>query len=133
MIEDGKPAHWPKMFEGPYDFGDQSLIRCINQLRRMIVDYRKRADDDWRVHHAREDHIINVVAGLIADAEAMDALYDAADKVAEPLRKKIESLEEQLAESKRPFTAQMEMQNRRIIALTAELDQIKETLKGMQC
>lgn len=127
MIEDGKPVHWPKMLAAPNgDSPEQSAIRALAEVRRLIVAYRRTDDyEDWRANHARTDYIVNVVAGLIADAKAIDALYTIADRQVTPLRARIAELEEALAESRRPFTAQMEMQNKRIIGLNAEIERLK--------
>jgi hypothetical protein len=104
---------------------EQAAVRALAEVRRLIVAYRKDEFEDWRVDHAQTDYIVNVVAGLIADAEAIDALHLESDRQVTPLREKIIALEEQLAESKRPFTAQMEMQNNRIIGLNAEIERLK--------
>jgi hypothetical protein len=126
VIEDGKPVHWPKMLAAPVSGSDeQAAVRALAEVRRLIVAYRKDEFEDWRVDHAQTDYIVNVVAGLIADAEAIDALHLESDRQVTPLREKIIALEEQLAESKRPFTAQMEMQNNRIIGLNAEIERLK--------
>lgn len=126
MISDLMPPHWPKMLAKARLDDERSAIKALAEVRRLIVEYRK--DDEWRCHHARTDHIINVVAGLIADAIAIDAHSLAEHRLIEPMREKMASLKEQLAESKRPFTAQMEMQNNRIIGLTAEVDRLRAML-----
>ena len=125
MIADGKPAHWPAMVATDALGGEQAAVRALAEVRRLIVAYHKRGHCDWRPHHARTDSIVNVVAGLVADAEATNALYDSIDKNLRPLEEENKRLREALAESKRPFTAQMEMQNRRIIELTAQLDKAR--------
>lgn len=124
----GKPEHWPKMLAMPACPPEQGAVRALAEVRRMIVAYRSLEDDDWRYQHAQSDYIVNVVGGLIADAMAIDALALADHQEVQPLRDRIASLKEELAESKRPFTAQMEMQNRRIIALTAEVDRLTAAL-----
>lgn len=126
MIEDGKPAHWPKMLAAPAaELDEQDAVRALAAVRRLIVAYRKHADcKDWRTHHAQTDCIVNVVAGLIADAQAIDALHLASDRAVTPLREQIATLKAQLAESRRPFTAQMAMQNNRIIGLNAEIERL---------
>lgn len=129
MIEDGKPAHWPKMRSGSDSGGEQSAVRVLAEVRRMIVAYRKRIDQDWRQHHAETAPLVDVVGGLIADAEAINMLHEQELRANTPLREKVEKLRDELAESKRPFSAQMEMQNRRIIALTAELDVLRLGIK----
>jgi hypothetical protein len=128
LILDGKPAHWPKMQDAPAIIDEQTAVRALAEVRRLIVAYRKKEYEDWRVDHARTDNIVNVVAGLIADASAIDALQARALRETEPLRDKIAELKDQLAESKRPFSAQMEMQNKRIIGLTAEIDRLNAAL-----
>ena len=130
MIADGKPVHWPAMLTAPADPEEQAATRALAEVRRLIVAFHKKEDGDWRVEHARSDYIVNVVAGLIADAEAIYALHTASDREVTPLRERIAKLEEALAESKRPFSAQMEMQNRRIIALTAEVDRLTIALSA---
>lgn len=125
MIADGKPAHWPAMVAAPVLPGERAATRALCEVRKLIVEYHKSQHCDWRPHHARTDYIVNVVAGLIADAKAIDALHAASDKRLRKLEEENARLREQLAESKRPFSAQMEMQNRRIIALTAELDALR--------
>lgn len=109
----------------------QQAVRVLAAIRMTIVEYRMTQADDWRVDHARTASMIDVIGGLIADSKATDAHWRAADKTVVPLRDEISRLKDELAESKRPFSAQMEMQNRRIIALTAEVDRlrIKEYLK----
>ena len=124
MIEDGMPEHWPKMLGDKDDPDVQSATRVLAKVRSMIIDYRKRRYHDWRIQHAQSSTLVDVVAGLIADAEAIDRLFDEADKRARKLQDENSRLREELAESKRPFSAQMEMQNRRIIALTNELDRL---------
>lgn len=135
MIEDGKPVHWPKMLAAPGDgTHEQQAVRALAEVRRLIVAYRKQGDgyDDWRVTHARTDYIVNVVAGLIADAKAIDALHHAADRKVTPLREEIAQLKEALAESKRPFTAQMEMQNNRIIGLNQQIEGLTAELAALR-
>ena len=136
MIADGKPVHWPAMLAVPESAQtEQGAIRALAEVRRLIVAYRKSdvpEDLDWRVHHARTDYIVNVVAGLIADAKAIDAFNDSTTRETEPLRDRIKALEEKLAESKRPFTAQMRMQNNRIIGLTAEVDRLTTELRRVR-
>jgi hypothetical protein len=123
MIEDGKPVHWPKMIGGVQVGGEQAATKALADVRGLIIAYRKRADcEDWRTPHAKTAPIVDVVAGLIADAEAIDGLFKHADARVRPLEDQVAKLREELAESKRPFSAQMEMQNRRIIDLTAKLD-----------
>lgn len=111
------------MIGGEGERDDQSAIKALAEVRRLIVTYRRRVDD-WRIEHAQAAPIVDVVAGLIADAETIDALYWKHDGRERKLQERIVKLEYDLAESKRPFTAQMDMQNRRIIALTAELDRL---------
>lgn len=125
MIEDEKPMHWPLMLPPPKQFDEQTAVRILADVRRLIVEYRKRRDKDWRVSHAQSDSLVNVVAGLIADAEAIGDLFDQTESRSGKLEEANRKLRDELAESKRPFSAQMEMQNRRIIALTAELDQLR--------
>ena len=128
MIIDGKPEHWPKMIGGIEPPGEQSATQVLAQARSMIVACHERqgfGQEDWRAEHARTAHFLDVLGGLIADNEAIYEMYAKADKIVGPLREEIETLREALAESKRPLSAQMEMQNRRIIALTAELDRLK--------
>lgn len=96
----------------------------LNRIRGMIIAYRFERKD-WRFKHAQEDCLINVVAGLLADARAIDEHADSAEDDATRLALQVTKLTDDLAEAKRPFSAQMEMQNRRIIALTAELDRLK--------
>jgi hypothetical protein len=127
VIEDNKPAHWPKMQGDPIERTEQDAIRALTAVRKMIVAYwdRDKLVDDWRPAFAQSAGIVDVVAGLIADAIAIDELRERADSRARKLGEENERLKEALAESKRPFSAQMEMQNRRIIALTEELDLLK--------
>ena len=127
MIEDlSKPPHWPKMLAAPASGSpEQAATRALADVRRLVVDHhRKNNDMDWRLHHAQTDYIVNVVAGLIADAEAIYALSLREHREIEPLRRKIKELESALAESKRPFSAQMEMQNKRIVGLNAEIERL---------
>lgn len=115
------PPHWPAMRPNEPIEGPQDAIKALAEIRRLIVAYRRESDKDWRVKHAREQHIVNVVAGLIADARAIDALHDAAQKGLAPLKDEIERLKSDLAEKKRPLEPQMEMQNRRITALNSQV------------
>lgn len=116
--------HWPLMQAPTPCETHQDATRILNEIRGKIVAYRRECKD-WRYEHAQTDYIVNVVAGLIADARAIDALHEASAKAEDRLEERIKALESKLAESKRPFSAQMEMQNRRIIALTAELDKLR--------
>lgn len=128
MISDMKPEHWPKMLNGSDAPGEQSAVRVLAEIRHMIVSYRKRstvADECWRSHHAETAPLVDVVGGLIADADVIDMMYKQVDKEVTPLKERIKKLQDDLEESKRPFTAQMLMQNRRIIALTEELDKLR--------
>jgi hypothetical protein len=118
------PPHWPAQLPVAPCETHQDALRILNQIRGKIIAYRYK-EKDWRFKHAQEAHIVNVVTGLIADAEAIDALHDAANNDATRLADENMRLRDELAEHKRPFSAQMEMQNRRIIALTAELDKLR--------
>lgn len=132
MIEDdlSVPHHWPKTVREPEGSDEQSAVKALAEVRRLIVVYRKSADaQDWRTPHAQESHIVNVVGGLIADAKAIDELFAAADRRVRPLEEEVERLRGELAESKRPFTAQMTMQNNRIVALNAEVDRLSGLLR----
>lgn len=121
MIEDGKPAHWPKMLTPPpIEDPGQAAVCALSEVRRLIIAHLEE-DEDWRLHHAETDYIVNVVAGLCADSKAIVACFMAGEKQLEPLREKIKRLEEDLAESKRPFTAQMQMQNNTITRLNEEI------------
>lgn len=122
------PPHWPEQRRGAAPETQQDAIKLLAQIRALIVSYRCKGVKDWRRTHARTADIIDVVNGVLADALAIDALHAAADKDATRLAEKNEELREKLAESKRPFSAQMEMQNRRIIALTAELDLLRSAV-----
>lgn len=124
MLEDGLPAHWPKQETPPSSSSEeQAAIRALARVRELIVSYHREDGDpeDWRVLHAQTSYIVNVVEGLIVDAKAIDALHRTGEKQLEPLRKKIQELEEALDEAKRPFTAQMQMQNNTIIQQNAEI------------
>lgn len=125
MIVDGKPEHWPKMLAPTPVENEQTATRALAVVRQLIVAYYEEGPCDWRPRHAKTDYIVNVVAGLIADSRAVNALYERGEKQLRPLEDQIEQLREELAESKRPFTAQMVMQNRRIIALNSEVDALK--------
>lgn len=98
---------------------------AVTQIREMVADYWKRGGDQVREGRARSLPIDAVIAGLLADLRNMERLYESECKAHDPLRDQIARLRDDLAESKRPFTAQMEMQNRRIIALTAEVDALR--------
>lgn len=126
-----KPPHWPEMLAAPDESvpPEQRAVHALAVVRQLIVAFHKRdSGGDWRVAHARSDYIVNVVAGLIADAVAIYALYHVTDQQRGPLLERIKQLEDDLLESKRPFTAQMEMQNRRIIALNLEVERLQELL-----
>ena len=124
--------HWPEQRPRMPCETHQDALRIIAEIRRMICAYRREEVRDWRYKHATEECIVNVVAGLIADARAIDKLHEAASNDATRLAEQNTTLRERLAESKRPFSAQMEMQNRRIIALTAELDELRFQLKASE-
>lgn len=124
MLIDGKPEHWPKMLEGPADdANERSAVAALARVRAQIVEhYQVKNESDWRLDFARTQRIENVVAGMLADVQASDEFSFSCQNDDGKLRDRIADLEEKLAEAKRPFTAQMEMQNRRIIAQTAQLD-----------
>lgn len=107
---------------------DLAAIRGLAEVRRLIAAYWQQTECDWRPDFALTAPIADVVRGLIADAEVTDRCFEDAQKRNDPLHDEITSLKEALAESKRPFSAQMEMQNRRIIDLTAQLDRLKDEL-----
>jgi hypothetical protein len=117
--------HWPLQVANDPVVTAQDAIKALAEIRAMICRYRREDVRDWRYKHAQEAHIVNVVAGLIADATAIDKLHDAANNDATRLSDENIRLRDELAEHKRPMTAQMLMQNRRIIALTEELDKLK--------
>ncbi len=119
------PLHWPLMQEQKPCETHQDAVKILNEIRQLIVAYRRGQVRDWRYKHAQTEYIVNVVAGLIADAKAIDKLHHAANKAATKLEEQVAQLKSNLEESKRPFTAQMTMQNRRIIALTEELDRLR--------
>lgn len=126
MIEDGKPAHWPKMQNQKGDeANEQTAVKKLAAIRKAIIAYYQKDYEDWRLEHAESADIVDVVNGLIADSNAAWSMFYTADSGREVLIKKIEKLKDDLAESRRPFTAQMEMQNRRIIALQREVDKYK--------
>lgn len=129
VIEDGMPAHWPKMVErGHNDNDEQSAVKTLARIRQMVVNYLQETDDDWRVHVAKTDHLINVVAGVLADAKINHGLALRAFSRENEMHQKVLKLLDDLKEAKRPFTAQMEMQNRRIIDLTRQLDEANSKL-----
>ena len=117
------PLYWPAMVKQADESTDQGAIKALANVRAQIVRYRHDPDDPepWREHHAKTAPIVDVVAGLIADATVIDELHESADARAEKLAKENERLCEELAESKRPYTAQMTMLNRRIIDLNEKL------------
>lgn len=119
--------HWPLMQAPKPCETHQDATRILNEIRQLIVAYRRSQVRDWRYKHAQTDYLVNVVAGLIADATVIDKLHHASDKAATKLEDEVQRLKSDLAESERPFSAQMEMQNRRIIALTSELDQLRSS------
>lgn len=128
MLSDLKPVHWPAMQKVPEDGTPQGAIKALAAVRELVVQYRRDSDNcdpslggDWHVHHAQTAPIIDVIAGLIADAKVIDDLHEAADADAERLAKENRRLQEELAEAKRPYTAQMTMLNRRIIDLNEKL------------
>lgn len=105
---------------------DQSAVRALNAVRASVVAFQVSIDDeDWRVEHAKIASITDVVQGLIVDAHNYHELAVSAGADAERAIQACKVAEEALAESKRPFTAQMEMQNRRIIALQATIDVLR--------
>ena len=58
---------------------------------------------------------------MLADAQTIEKMHRSLELKVNPLRDEILELKKQLLESKRPFTAQMEMQNRRIVYLNPKL------------
>lgn len=69
------------------------------------------------------------MGGLIADAKAIEDELLSTDERIAPLEKENERLKEELEEAKRPFTAQMTMQNRRIIALNERILELEMQLE----
>lgn len=112
---------------------EQGATRALAEVRRRIVEYRKSEGgewDDWRIQHAQTDSIENVVGGLIADAAAYLKAYEQSYQATSPLSEEIAKLKDELAESKRPFSAQMEMQNRRIIDLNGQVERLTAALEA---
>ena len=117
--------HWPRMQAPKPCETHQDAVRILNEIRQMIVVYRRGQVRDWRLEHAQTDYIVNVIAGLIADATVIDALHDRSHKDAARLEERVQKLEADLEGAKRPFAAQMEMQNRRITDLTFQLERLQ--------
>lgn len=102
----------------------QEAIKALADVRRRIVVYREKEDgpDDVRTHHAKTASIGEVVGELMIDIHNMDVLAETAGADTERAITRAKKAEEDLAEAKRPFTAQMEMQNKRIIGLNGQLE-----------
>lgn len=108
-----------------YEVG-QDAVRALHAIRIKIVEYQRATHDAVAVHHARTAPIMDAFKSLLIDACNYHALTISASQDAERAIQACKVAEEALAESKRPFTAQMEMQNRRIIALQAEVDELRK-------
>lgn len=119
------PPHWPEKIPASPCDTHQDAVRILHELRQMIVRYRRKHDRDWRVRHAQTEYIVNVVAGLIADARAIDRLHAATFHENLRLTEQVKKLKADVDEGRRPFTAQMEMQNRRITALNEQIQRMR--------
>jgi len=109
----------------------QEAVKALAKLRKRIVAYRCRVDgeDDPRTHHARTSPIDEVVGDVLLDIHNMDVLASSASNDATRAIERADAAEEALAEAKRPFTAQMEMQNKRIVGLNGQIEQLERRLK----
>jgi hypothetical protein len=105
---------------------DEGNMRAIAAVRQMLTDYWKSEGDEYEARRASVAAPLDeVVAKVLADLKTFEKMYLAEVGGKDSLRAQIAKLKDDLADMRRPMTAQMEMQNRRIVALTAELDRFR--------
>ena len=116
----------------PDHASDDGNMRQIAAVRQMVVAYWKDEGDEYQSHRAIVLPLDEVVAKLLSDIKAFEAMYLAAEKQNEPLHVEIARLRSEVADMRRPMTEQMEMQNRTIIALNGEIDRLRSASSATQ-
>jgi hypothetical protein len=91
----------------------------------MLADYWNTEGDDHQSHRAETAPLSEVVAKVLDDLKTFEKMYLAEVGGKDSLHVQIARLKDDLADARRPMTAQMEMQNRTIVALNAEIDRLR--------